>query len=83
VICSHATREQRTENLAACQGTGIVQLPSIEHFNSVGWTRAGLNSSYSEVVTNNREHIDKPEPRWQALLALLATGGLIWHSPLL
>lgn len=30
------------------------------------------NSCYSEFVTNAPHHLDKPEPRWQALLAFLA-----------
>jgi len=30
-------------------------------------------------VTNQHEHIDKPEPRWQALLAFLAVGAIIWR----
>jgi len=33
-------------------------------------------------VTNQHEHIDKPEPRWQALLAFLAVGAIYLALPL-
>jgi hypothetical protein len=32
-------------------------------------------------VANQREHIDKPEPRWQALLAFVAVGGIYLALP--
>jgi hypothetical protein len=32
-------------------------------------------------VTNEHDHIDKPEPRWQALLAFLAVGGIYLALP--
>jgi hypothetical protein len=32
-------------------------------------------------MTNAREHIDKPEPRWQALLAILAVAGIYLALP--
>ncbi len=39
------------------------------------------NSCYSECVPEERNHIDKPEPRWQALLAFLAVGGIYLALP--
>jgi hypothetical protein len=36
---------------------------------------------YTELVTNQRDHIDKPEPRWQALLAFLAVAGMYLALP--
>jgi hypothetical protein len=32
-------------------------------------------------VTDQQQHIDKPEPRWQALLAFLAVGGIYLALP--
>jgi hypothetical protein len=32
-------------------------------------------------VSNQQDHIDKPEPRWQALLAFLAVGGIYMALP--
>ena len=32
-------------------------------------------------MTNQHEHIDKPEPRWQALLAFLAVGAIYLALP--
>src|SRR5438034_9049171 len=43
--------------------------------------RARANFCYSCVVTNQYEHIDKPEPRWQALLAFLAVGAIYLALP--
>src|ERR1700693_1700623 len=37
--------------------------------------------SYSEFVTNEHDHVDKPEPRWQALLAFLAVGAIYLALP--
>ena len=39
------------------------------------------NSCYTEVVTNEHDHIDKPEPRWQALLAFIAVAGIYLALP--
>src|SRR6202140_4448033 len=36
---------------------------------------------YSEFVTNEHDHVDKPEPRWQALLAFLAVGAIYLALP--
>jgi hypothetical protein len=33
------------------------------------------------VVSNQHDHVDKPEPRWQALLAFLAIGGIYLALP--
>jgi hypothetical protein len=33
-------------------------------------------SILAATVTDQHSHIDKPEPRWQALLAFLAIGGI-------
>lgn len=52
-------------------------------------TRAAGNLCYSELVTTSQEHhekpaspgMDKPEPRWQALLAFLAVGGIYLALP--
>jgi hypothetical protein len=43
--------------------------------------RARANFWYTGVVTNQHEHIDKPEPRWQALLAVLAVGAIYLALP--
>lgn len=32
-------------------------------------------------MANARNHLDKPEPRWQALLALVAVGGIYFSLP--
>jgi hypothetical protein len=42
---------------------------------------AVTNFSYSGVVTNQHDHVDKPEPRWQALLAFLAVGTIYLALP--
>src|SRR5438552_3264541 len=39
------------------------------------------NFCYSGVVSNQHDHIDKPEPRWQALLAFLAVGAIYLALP--
>ena len=36
---------------------------------------------YSEFVMNEQGHVDKPEPRWQALLAFLAVGAIYLALP--
>lgn len=38
-------------------------------------------SGYSEVVVDPHNHLDKPEPRWQALLAFLAVGAIYLALP--
>jgi hypothetical protein len=35
----------------------------------------------ADVMTASAEHVDKPEPRWQALLALVAIGGIYLALP--
>jgi len=47
----------------------------------VSVVRAIANFCYSGVVTNQHEYIDKPEPRWQALLAFLAVGAIYLALP--
>jgi len=47
----------------------------------VSVVRAFENLCYTGVVTNQRDHIDKPEPRWQALLAFLAVGTIYLALP--
>jgi hypothetical protein len=42
---------------------------------------AVTNFGYSGVVTNQHDHVDKPEPRWQALLAFLAVGTIYLALP--
>jgi hypothetical protein len=44
-------------------------------------TRAAANSCYSGLVGNFPHHLDKPEPRWQALLGFLAVGGIYLALP--
>jgi hypothetical protein len=44
-------------------------------------TRAARNLCYSELVENSHPRVDKPEPRWQALVALLAVGGIYLALP--
>jgi hypothetical protein len=39
------------------------------------------NSCYNEFVTNQHDHVDKPEPRWQALLAFIAVAGIYLALP--
>jgi hypothetical protein len=39
------------------------------------------DSGYSEVVGDQQNHLDKPEPRWQALLAFLAVGAIYLALP--
>jgi hypothetical protein len=36
---------------------------------------------YTSIVLNQHEHVDKPEPRWQALLAFLAVGTIYLALP--
>src|SRR5882757_406619 len=43
--------------------------------------RAVTNFRYSSIVSNQHDHIDKPEPRWQALLAFLAIGAIYLALP--
>ncbi len=43
--------------------------------------RAPADSCYSEIVGDEHNHIDKPEPRWQALLAFLAVGAIYLALP--
>ncbi len=46
-----------------------------------GSIRVAANSGYSEVVAEEHNHFDKPEPRWQALLAVLAVGAIYLALP--
>jgi hypothetical protein len=39
------------------------------------------NSGYNTFVSDQHDHIDKPEPRWQALLAFVAVGGIYLALP--
>lgn len=55
-------------------------------FPAVGESRLALDgcaikSCYTGEVPNSTGKIDKPEPRWQALLALLAVGGIYIALP--
>jgi hypothetical protein len=43
--------------------------------------RVTANSCYSECVPEERNHVDKPEPRWQALLAFIAVAGIYLALP--
>ena len=43
--------------------------------------RAVANFCYTGIVSNQQDHIDKPEPRWQALLAFLAVGAIYLALP--
>lgn len=43
--------------------------------------RAACNLCYTDCVTNSHNHVDKPEPRWQALLAFVAVGGIYLALP--
>jgi len=43
--------------------------------------RARANSCYSQTVPSQHDHIDKPEPRWQAVLAFLAVGTIYLALP--
>jgi len=43
--------------------------------------RDDTNSGYNGGMLNASDHIDKPEPRWQALLALVAVGGIYLALP--
>src|SRR5207248_10800792 len=40
-----------------------------------------FRSCYMADVTTPAEQVDKPEPRWQALLALVAIGGIYLALP--
>jgi hypothetical protein len=39
------------------------------------------NFWYNAIVPNQRDHIDNPEPRWQALRAFVAVGGIYLALP--
>jgi hypothetical protein len=43
--------------------------------------RSAFIPCYSEFVVNEQDHVDKPEPRWQALLAFLAVGAIYLALP--
>jgi hypothetical protein len=43
--------------------------------------RSAFIPYYSEFVVNEHDHVDKPEPRWQALLAFLAVGAIYLALP--
>src|SRR2546421_12100150 len=47
----------------------------------VSGIRLLANFCYSGVVSNQHDHIDKPEPRWQALLAFLAVAAIYLSLP--
>jgi hypothetical protein len=47
----------------------------------VSVVRLVANFCYSGVMPDQHEHIDKPEPRWQALLAVLAVGTIYLALP--
>jgi hypothetical protein len=47
----------------------------------VSVVRAFANFCYSGVMPDQHEHVDKPEPRWQALLAVLAVGTIYLALP--
>src|SRR4029077_11177742 len=49
--------------------------------SAVSVIRAPANFRYSGVVANQHDHVDKPEPRWQALLAFLAVGTIYLALP--
>src|SRR5436309_11689770 len=38
-------------------------------------------AAIANLVANQQSHIDKPEPRWQALLAFIAVGGIYLALP--
>jgi hypothetical protein len=42
---------------------------------------AVTNFRYSSIVSNQHDHVDKPEPRWQVILAVLAIGGIYLALP--
>src|SRR5438132_12711869 len=42
---------------------------------------AVTNCRYSSIVSNQHDHVDKPEPRCQALLAFLAVGTIYLALP--
>src|ERR1700750_921504 len=44
-------------------------------------SRTRDNSCYINSVAEKQSHIDKPEPRWQALLAFLAVGAIYLALP--
>ena len=43
--------------------------------------RGDANSWYSGIVPNQHDRVDKPEPRWQAILAFIAVGGIYLALP--
>jgi hypothetical protein len=47
----------------------------------VSVVRTVANFCYSGVVPDQHDHIDRPEPRWQALLAFLAVGAIYLALP--
>ena len=47
----------------------------------VSVVRLVANLCYSGVMPDQHDHIDKPEPRWQALLAFLAVGAIYLALP--
>src|SRR5256885_16987791 len=47
----------------------------------VSGIRLLANLCYSGVVSNQHDHLDKPEPRCQALLAFLAVGAIYLALP--
>src|SRR5437016_7184860 len=49
--------------------------------SGISAVRAVSNFCYSDVMPDQHEHIDKPEPRWQALLAFLAVGAIYLALP--
>jgi hypothetical protein len=47
----------------------------------VSAVRLVANFCYHGIMPDQHDHIDKPEPRWQALLAVLAVGGIYLALP--
>jgi hypothetical protein len=47
----------------------------------VSVVRLVANFCYTCIVSNQPDHVDKPEPRWQALLAFLAVGAIFLALP--
>ena len=42
---------------------------------------SGKINGYTQSVTNQHDHVDKPEPRWQVVLAVLAIGAIYLALP--
>src|SRR6202048_851887 len=59
----------------------VERLTVNKNFRHVKHTRAAPNPCYSHFVTNEHNHIDKPEPRWQALLAFIAVAAIYLALP--